>query len=48
MNHPKRRTHPEQPTPPEPRPAGMQAMGEAIYEQIRQAVQELPAPTRPG
>jgi len=51
MTHTKRRTPAEHHLPhppPEPRPAGMQAMGETIYEQIRLAVQELAAPHRPN
>ena len=48
MTHAKRRTAAE-PQPVEPRPAGMQAMGETIYRQIRQVVQELAAnPQQPG
>lgn len=49
MTNTKRRTPVEhQPPHPEPRPAGMQAIGEVLYEQIRRAVQELAAPPRPN
>lgn len=41
----KRKSPPEVPASV-PRPAGMQAMGLAVYEQIRQLVQELAGSSR--